>query len=124
MINGGYWPSTDVGAHPSDRYNDPTDKHWLARKQVYPDRGTGMRLSVKPMSKSSDEALRRAEVIGSVQLGRRWSVAEKVQRVFEAVQPASVFSLMHPALAFPFPALCPIVPTRHESSREPFPEST
>lgn len=39
------------------------------------------------MSKSSDEPFRRVEVITSVQRRRRWSVAEKVRLVEEAMQP-------------------------------------
>ena len=39
------------------------------------------------MSKSSDEPCRRVEVITSVQRRRRWSVAEKVRLVEEAMQP-------------------------------------
>jgi transposase len=39
------------------------------------------------MSKSSDEPFRRIEVITSVQRRRRWSVAEKVRLVEEAMQP-------------------------------------
>ena len=39
------------------------------------------------MSKSPDEPFRRVEVITSVQRRRRWSVAEKVRLVEEAMQP-------------------------------------
>lgn len=39
------------------------------------------------MSQSSDEPFRRVEVITSVQRRRRWSVAEKVRLVEEAMQP-------------------------------------
>lgn len=39
------------------------------------------------MSKSSDEPFRRVEVITSAQRRRRWSVAEKVRLVEEAMQP-------------------------------------
>ena len=39
------------------------------------------------MSKSSDEPLRRVEVITSVQRRRRWSVSEKVRLVEEAMLP-------------------------------------
>jgi transposase len=39
------------------------------------------------MSKSSDEPFQRIEVITSVQRRRRWSVAEKVRLVEEAMQP-------------------------------------
>ena len=39
------------------------------------------------MSQSSDDPLRRVEVITSVQRRRRWSVAEKVRLVEEAMQP-------------------------------------
>lgn len=39
------------------------------------------------MSQSSDEPFRRVEVITSVQRHRRWSVAEKVRLVEEAMQP-------------------------------------
>lgn len=39
------------------------------------------------MSQSPDEPFRRIEVITSVQRRRRWSVAEKVRLVEEAMQP-------------------------------------
>jgi transposase len=39
------------------------------------------------MSKRSDKPFRRVEVITSVQRRRRWSVAEKVRLVEEAMQP-------------------------------------
>lgn len=39
------------------------------------------------MSKRADEPFRRVEVITSVQRCRRWSVAEKVRLVEEAMQP-------------------------------------
>lgn len=42
------------------------------------------------MSKSTDEPFRRVEVITSVQRRRRWSVAEKVRLVEQAMQPGLV----------------------------------
>lgn len=44
------------------------------------------------MSQSSDEQFRRVEVITSVQRRRRWSVAEKVRLVEEAMQPGTSVS--------------------------------
>ena len=44
------------------------------------------------MSKSPEEPLGRVEVIASVQCRRRWSVAEKVRLVEEAMQPGMSIS--------------------------------
>jgi len=46
------------------------------------------------MSKSTDEPFQRVEVITSVQRRRRWSVAEKVRLVEEAMQPGMSVSFV------------------------------
>jgi transposase len=55
-----------------------------------------MRLPVTTMSKSPDEPRRRVEVITSVQRRRRWSAAEKVRLVEEAMQPGMSVSYVAP----------------------------